>query len=70
MKKYNIELNQEELMKIIEALDINIDTLQDYIIEDICERDKLNKKEYEETKEEIKKIVELNVKLIKIIREE
>ena len=70
MKKYNIELNQEELMQIIEALDINIDTLQDYITENLCERDEFDEKEFEETTEAIKAISQLNVKLIKLIREE
>ena len=68
MKKYNIELNQEELMQIIEALDIKIGTLQDYITEDICERDEFDEREFEETTEEIQTLLKLNVKLTKIIR--
>ena len=68
MKKYNIELNQEELIQIIEALDIEIGTLQDYITENICERDEFDEREFEETTESIQTILKLNVKLTKSSR--
>lgn len=70
MKKYNIKLNQDELMKIIEALNIKVETLQDYITEVICERDEFDEKEFNEITEKIQTILKLNEKLTQIKREE
>lgn len=63
MKKYNIELKKDEILKICTAIESNIQNLEDYITEYLSEQEKFDKKGYKYTKKEIRRMTEIKEKL-------